>query len=774
MGAFVDIDNPSSYKNCAKKQYEIYVCMPPKNTIVINKLEQADVVKALGGKTYFTVEQIEKMQKYNPPMLAQLQQLVSQGRAYAVTDATPFVLCGTVGEMWTIKADKLANTYNFLQGGQPLAINQQTLNQRLHGKYLDWTLIRTSSQATAGQNMACFVPSSQKGQISTSWGSALNYNGVGVKHGKGDFIVCAKLPNGKPNLGDRWVVNGEIFATTYNNQGWTDCLSPSKNITIADLPKLISSEDKSGKLTLEEYNALYGAVNGGSKHTDYFFNNLAPRQPMPVYTQHKNAYKAELKSRATQFIEEWKTAVSATNVKVSIGDIIKSAISEGLSNNTLSLMAKSLITSIIEDMFNYATINLMGSGAYINNPNCKAKEYSKALFNLYEGQAISNSYEMIDQGWYAVGNDCIFGYNCQNKLEGELCFTLHMKSHCADQSILVDVFEEGIGLREYTHQDKVTLPSVKKLLINFSTDCTENVYNTMLSMANKIFSSKDSYLAKTTRSSYGLVYRLADSMELAFTCLNFELNHDDESVLFEEERFGEYKKDNFRFKIHKNGRVDSDSATAKTDTCTIFVKVSNDLIVSMSARCNGKTFDKTYKLGVGHGVDTVAMLSFIDICRLFKLNPLRTLYGSNATIKQLFEKANGYSTNRHRGFVLKIDNVDRSDTSKVRIRFNICDMAGNISGTRTFVLDFNYKSFDYTKSTSATARTLASLDKQGYLATLSEMMVCSYITGTGMKEDTQLGASMNLNYSISGVAESLYKSVSNLIDNTKKYSGLGV
>ena len=218
----VDIDNPSSYKNCSKKQYEIYICMPPKNTIVINKLEQADVVKALGGKTYFTVEQIEKMQKSNPSMLAQLQQLVAQGRAYAVTDATPFVLCGTVGEMWTIKADKLANTYNFLQGGQPLAINQQTLNQRLNGKYLDWTLIRTSPQATAGQNMACFVPSSQKGQILTSWGSVLNYNGVDVKHGKGDFIVCGKLPNGQPNLGDRWVVNGEIFATTYNNQGWTD------------------------------------------------------------------------------------------------------------------------------------------------------------------------------------------------------------------------------------------------------------------------------------------------------------------------------------------------------------------------------------------------------------------------------------------------------------------------------------------------------------------------------------------------------------------------
>lgn len=244
MGTFIDIDNPSSYKNCSKKQYEIYVCMPPKNTIVINKLEQADVVKALGGKTYFTVDEIEKMQKSNPPMLAQLQQLVAQGRAYAVTDATPFVLCGTVGEMWTIKADKLASTYNFLQGGQPLAINQQTLNQRLHGKYLDWTLIRTSPQATAGQNMACFVPSSQKGQIPNSWGSVLNYNGVGIKHGKGDFIVCTKLPNGQPNLADRWVVNGEIFATTYNNQGWVDCLNQSsiKNITIDSLPRLVPQQ----------------------------------------------------------------------------------------------------------------------------------------------------------------------------------------------------------------------------------------------------------------------------------------------------------------------------------------------------------------------------------------------------------------------------------------------------------------------------------------------------------------------------------------------------
>lgn len=237
----VNINDIANYRNCAKKLYAIYVCKPPKNTVVLNKLEQADVVRTLNGKTFFSSEEIEKMQATNPGKLMQIQQLVGQGRAYAVTDKTPYVLCGTVGEMWTISEDKLARTYMLLQNGQPVSINSQTLSARMKDDCLDWTVVRTSAQATAGQNMACFVPRSQSGQIQTSWGAVLAYNGAGVSHGKGDFIVCTKLPNGKPNLSDRWVVNGEIFATTYNNQGWVDCISnkPTKQYTIIDLPRLV-------------------------------------------------------------------------------------------------------------------------------------------------------------------------------------------------------------------------------------------------------------------------------------------------------------------------------------------------------------------------------------------------------------------------------------------------------------------------------------------------------------------------------------------------------
>lgn len=232
--------DPKNYKNCAKKSYDIHVCMPPRDTIVINKLEQADVVKMFNGKTYFTVDDIKSLSMKRHPILSQLQQLKLEGRIYMVSSKEPFVLCGTVGEMWLINPDKLAMSYTFIDGGKQVAINQQSLDLRSKNGLLKWTAVKVSKQATVGQNMACFVPVSMKGHICTSYGSVLSINGEGVSHGKGDFVVCSKLPNNQPNMQDCWVVNGNVFATTYNNQGWTDCLDlkSSHSAVGVELPKL--------------------------------------------------------------------------------------------------------------------------------------------------------------------------------------------------------------------------------------------------------------------------------------------------------------------------------------------------------------------------------------------------------------------------------------------------------------------------------------------------------------------------------------------------------
>lgn len=145
----VDIDNPNNYKNCVNKQCDTYVCMPPKNTIVINKFEQASVVKQLGNRTYFTEEDIRKLQVSNPSMIDTLKQLVSQGKACAVTDATPFVLFDNLEQMWTTSPDILAKYYYFLRDNQPYPINKQSLSQRLRKDgFLDWAVVRVSQKAT--------------------------------------------------------------------------------------------------------------------------------------------------------------------------------------------------------------------------------------------------------------------------------------------------------------------------------------------------------------------------------------------------------------------------------------------------------------------------------------------------------------------------------------------------------------------------------------------------------------------------------------------------
>lgn len=177
-------DNPQNYKPCKKKQYEIWVCKPPKNTVVINKLEQADAVQYAGGHTFFTSRQI----KADPKIAAGVQQLLQAGKAYLVKDDQTFVLCGTQGEMWCISAQKLAQKY--VWASDDSRIDTTSFKQRAYvtasvpsGErwLLHWTKVRTVPDNSTA--FACFVPANMQGQIATSW-AMLNINGSGVNHGK--------------------------------------------------------------------------------------------------------------------------------------------------------------------------------------------------------------------------------------------------------------------------------------------------------------------------------------------------------------------------------------------------------------------------------------------------------------------------------------------------------------------------------------------------------------------------------------------------------------
>ena len=231
--------NELNWKKAHKKQYDIYVSMPEKGTVVINKLEQSDSARILNGHTWITPQQMEK----NPQVKNLVIQLLQAGKAYLVDNAHPFVLAGTVGEFWTIKPDQLASKYMFLSEGKPTAINQETLNKRLKNGILDWTQIRSNPETS--EVYACFVPTSQRGQVQSSY-AVLQYNAPYVKHGKGDFLIARHLlSNGQPDTSRLSVVNGLVFRDTYDNRGWGDCLdtvTDTKGVTIDDLPKVIPHE----------------------------------------------------------------------------------------------------------------------------------------------------------------------------------------------------------------------------------------------------------------------------------------------------------------------------------------------------------------------------------------------------------------------------------------------------------------------------------------------------------------------------------------------------
>lgn len=232
----VNINDPKMYRPCRKKSHEIYVCMPEKGAIVIDKFAQAAYMGHL-HKGAFVPAQLAQLS-----MFQDYQNAVVAGRASVVSNEFPFVLCGTMGELRIISPAKLQSAYSFVRNGKTEPINQQTLQERLVDGNLPWTAIRISSSELVKEAMACFVPVTQTEQVRTVSGEVLDVNGEGVSHGEGDFIVCEALPNGQPNLHSRWVVNGNVFATTYNNRGWSKCLDISaapSPMTIDKLPQLI-------------------------------------------------------------------------------------------------------------------------------------------------------------------------------------------------------------------------------------------------------------------------------------------------------------------------------------------------------------------------------------------------------------------------------------------------------------------------------------------------------------------------------------------------------
>lgn len=204
----VNIDDSKNYKKCSKKSYEVYACIPEAGTCIINRLHNTDLYKRY-KKDYMTAEQAKKYQ------------------GLPLADGNQVCIYGVSGEFSLVPLQVVLNNY-VLENGMSVSVEE--LKKR-------WVKLKAKSNFR--EFFACFVP---KIQIEHLGRMTVNGDGGFINHGKGDFIVCDSI-NGKPNMNTRRVVNGLIFSNTYNNQGWTNCLSVNArftNYTINTLPSLVA------------------------------------------------------------------------------------------------------------------------------------------------------------------------------------------------------------------------------------------------------------------------------------------------------------------------------------------------------------------------------------------------------------------------------------------------------------------------------------------------------------------------------------------------------
>lgn len=230
----IDIRDPKNWKRTCAKQYEVYICMPAPGTKTRNALEKC---------------------------------------VYTTNQERPFIISGTLGETWTIDADKFASKYGVrkTEGLVPVDINKY--NQAyLNGQTIDWRKF----EARPGQSRvwAFFLDIDKYGNaaknfpVNTSWGDKLTANRTGVPHGHGDFLLCEDA-NGRPDLNNMWVVNGRVFVRTYDLRQFRN-LGITQNEFITPRPnpcKMVTTTQN------RSYNYVQGADEGDITDQEQNYSN---------------------------------------------------------------------------------------------------------------------------------------------------------------------------------------------------------------------------------------------------------------------------------------------------------------------------------------------------------------------------------------------------------------------------------------------------------------------------------------------------------------------
>lgn len=195
------------WRDCQRKQYNVYAILPPSGFVFANSLEQPEQHKYI-------------LQRFGGRHVVHESFLTEQDRQFLgnncyLTDGKKIVICGTRGEMWTVRPDKFVASYVETDGSRP---------EKVPTYWREYT----RSPETAPSAKGCQIPVNYLGIFKADWGELKMNDPNSGGHYKGDILVVS---NDGQSVS---TINNEVFATTFNQTigGWAQsgCVTPAGSI----------------------------------------------------------------------------------------------------------------------------------------------------------------------------------------------------------------------------------------------------------------------------------------------------------------------------------------------------------------------------------------------------------------------------------------------------------------------------------------------------------------------------------------------------------------
>lgn len=238
------INNLRDYKRCKKLSYDIWLCLPPKGTLVFNKLEDLgnlpNEIEELSQRLFLTREELLQY-----PNDIQFRAKIA---GYTIGDLFDIAAYGVCGQLYATTYAEVSRYYQVFVGGKSVSFSEALLKlgKTINGEScLDWVKARYTPSDT--DYWACFIPESERATLVTLYNATTEINTPGVPHGKGDFVVCPDR-NGSPDFNSRAVINGLVFAKTFSSK-YFDSELVIENSDLPFAPLMFDDSFKSGRFS---------------------------------------------------------------------------------------------------------------------------------------------------------------------------------------------------------------------------------------------------------------------------------------------------------------------------------------------------------------------------------------------------------------------------------------------------------------------------------------------------------------------------------------------